>query len=78
VPSATVAVFSASYDTGHEAAARELIRRLRDRGFGVERFDFVDAPCAVTRPREICDYPDPVTVITDRIGLNRTPLASVA
>jgi len=43
VPSATVAVFSASYGTGHEVAARELTRRLRDRGFSVERFDFVNA-----------------------------------
>jgi len=78
VPSATVAVFSASYDTGHQAAAPELTRRLRDRGFAVERSDFVDAPCAVIRPRELFDYPDPVTLIADRIGLNRTPLAGVA
>jgi UDP-N-acetylglucosamine:LPS N-acetylglucosamine transferase len=42
VPAATVAVFSASFGTGHDVAADELSRRLSRRGVEIRRFDFVD------------------------------------
>jgi processive 1,2-diacylglycerol beta-glucosyltransferase len=37
-----IAIVSAGIGAGHDGAAKELARRLRDRGFEVDRLDFLD------------------------------------
>jgi UDP-N-acetylglucosamine:LPS N-acetylglucosamine transferase len=45
-----ITVISASVGAGHDGAAAELARRLRDRGFTVDRHDFLDlVPAALGR-----------------------------